>query len=69
MPLLVWVAVASALVLALCPFLWPGASLTPEAVRHGAFIAAIGLPVSWVTFDFLRKVRSGWRRWSSRPYV
>jgi hypothetical protein len=69
MPISVWLAVALALVLALCPHLWPDVSVTAETVRRGALIAAIGLPVLWVTCDFLRKVRSGWRRWSSRPYL
>jgi len=49
--------------------IWPYASATAEMVRHGALIAAIGLPVLWVTCDFLRKVRSEWRCWSPRPYL
>jgi hypothetical protein len=68
MPMSVWIAVASALVLALCRYLWPDVPVTTETVRRGALIAAIGLAVLWVAGDFLRKVRSGWRRWSSRPY-
>jgi hypothetical protein len=68
MPMSVWIAVASALALASSLSVWPYASMTAEMVGHGALITAIGIPVVWVTCDFLRKVRNGWRRWSSRPY-
>src|SRR5262249_3811244 len=69
MPMSVWIAAASALALASSLSLWPYASAAAEMVRHGALIAAIGIPVLRVTCDFLRRVRSGWRRWSSRPYL
>ena len=62
----VWIAVASAL--ARIPF-YLALRIGDRGTRYGALIAAIGFPALWVTCDFLRKLRSGWRRWSNRPYV